>query len=578
MPVVAIRHLINSAWLALEPLLSNFRSKNKLTKINIDRPRDKLACLLRKKFCFSSKSFVPVLLFLLLKSKLLSQYIYYNRIYIIYIPIDVLIFKMPNDPNAPAKFDIRKNPVYQIDCLTQNKGKRFAATKRRVRWRFGFSNLDAIESGCTGMSCRGAEHEVVFVWSLTSGKQLILADGHEVHWAKSSNREKFEFTWNMNGNHEMKVIAHASLLNMKSENCNQFDLLIDGLSFWNFPKIFQLGNKNKRSGGSGGRAGANSRALQEIQQQQQHPYSRSVSVPDLLVNHYSVPSKASANTNSNTTTTTTARSPTSSMDMSVFDAPPQQQEQQQQKKQQKQQKQYEFSWNDGGSPPPSRTTRSSASHNYNFAWNDSPATPRTSFNENAFKGYPIQAIATPDVSRSASPIVGGFDSSSPLLLNSLESLSLGGGGGGGGGVVVDHEVQKALESLVDLDSCNDTASACSTTSSIGGNSTLSTPRMYQQQQTSHQQQHGLLYLPPTMHQQQQQQVQQQQPAPSSFQHQSHHGSMSSLNSYGSYHSYTPQQTQQQNHPSFHSLASAPQYGSMNSLASFGNASWVASSS
>ena len=207
---------------------------------------------------------------------------------------------MSNNPNAPAKYDIRKNPVYQVDCLTQNKGKRFAATKRRVRWRFGFSNRDAIERGLTGTDCRGAEHEVVFVWSLTSGKQLILADGHEVHWSKSpKHKGKFEFTWNMNGNHEMKVVAHASLFSRRknAENSDQFDLLIDGLSFWNMPKMFELGTKRS--------------ALRE------------------------------------NATSINKMSPTSSMDMSAFQIQHrQQQQQQQQQMKQAPNKQYEFAWND----------------------------------------------------------------------------------------------------------------------------------------------------------------------------------------------------------------------------------------
>ena len=76
--------------------------------------------------------------------------------------------------------------AYQIDCQTTKKGKMFAGTKRRICWKFGFSNSEATEQGFSGNDCRGEEHEVVFVWSLTSGKKFVLADGHEVHWSKSS--------------------------------------------------------------------------------------------------------------------------------------------------------------------------------------------------------------------------------------------------------------------------------------------------------------------------------------------------------------------------------------------------------
>lgn len=397
---------------------------------------------------------------------------------------------MSNTPNAPAKYDIRKNPVYQVDCLTQKKGKRFASTKRRVRWRFGFSNRDAIERGLTGTDCRGAEHEVVFVWSLTSGKQLILADGHEVHWAKSpKHKGKFEFTWNMNGNHEMKVVAHASLFSRRknAENSDQFDLLIDGLSFWNMPKMFELGTKRS--------------ALSE------------------------------------NVISTNKMSPTSSMDMSAFHIQHQQhQQQQQQQMKQAPNKQSEFAWNDNNTPNTTGTTPSTTS--YSFAWNDTPATPRNSVST-------AHAVATPNGSRNGSP-----ESS---VRSAFDDLNL------------NPNVRQALEGLVDLD--GDTSSVCSATSSLGGYESaggsvagsIHTPRVYHQPA-----QPSMLYMPPTM-------------VP--FQQQSHHGSMSSLNSFGSYHSNTapppapPQQQQQQQHQGFRPLGSAPQYGSMTSLNSFGNASW-----
>jgi hypothetical protein len=172
--------------------------------------------------------------------------------------------------------------AYQIDCQTTKKGKMFAGTKRRICWKFGFSNsAEAAEKGLSGNECRGEEHEVVFVWSLTSGKKFVLADGHEVHWSKGSNSknikslpfsssDKFECTWEtqMAGStHELTVIAYASSpLFGKNTNTNnsadgrnnssnngtsssssfrQFDLLIDGISFSEMPKMFQLGiNKN----------------------------------------------------------------------------------------------------------------------------------------------------------------------------------------------------------------------------------------------------------------------------------------------------------------------------------------------
>jgi len=155
------------------------------------------------------------------------------------------------------------NHVYQIDCQTTKKGKIFC-TKRRICWKFGFPNRDAIDKGLSGNECRGEEHEVVFVWSLTSGKKFVLADGHEVHWSKNKSpfsSDKFECKWEMTGGHILTVVAYSScpLLfekkrynNSNSSNKDvgsnnnrnsfrQFDLSIDGISFSKMQKMFQLG-------------------------------------------------------------------------------------------------------------------------------------------------------------------------------------------------------------------------------------------------------------------------------------------------------------------------------------------------
>jgi len=148
----------------------------------------------------------------------------------------------------------------------------FAGTKRRICWKFGFPNRDAIDKGLSGNECRGEEHEVVFVWSRTSGKKFVLADGHEVHWSKNKSpfsSDKFESKWEMAGGHILTVVAHSScpLLfekrknNSSNNNSNtddgsndngnsfrQFDLSIDGISFSKMPKMFQLGlTKNAKN-------------------------------------------------------------------------------------------------------------------------------------------------------------------------------------------------------------------------------------------------------------------------------------------------------------------------------------------
>jgi len=147
--------------------------------------------------------------------------------------------------------------VYQIDFTAVASGKRIASTKRRVRWRFGFANPAALANGRTGTACRGEEHDITLVWSITSGKRLILADGQEVHYA-STRGNKLDFSWTMRGNHVLKIIAHASPPLSATPGFRQYDFYVDGQSFFIFPKVFRLGlapgapGASAQRGGSGG--------------------------------------------------------------------------------------------------------------------------------------------------------------------------------------------------------------------------------------------------------------------------------------------------------------------------------------
>ena len=143
--------------------------------------------------------------------------------------------------NVSSKYDMRHNPVYQIDCQIAASGKRVSTTKRRVRFRFGFSNREAVAKGCTGTDCRGEEHEINLVWSLTSGKRTVTADGQEVHFSAGRRDTKFETSWSMAGGHIMKLVAYAAPPLFPQPGFRQYDLQIDGLSFFEIPRIYELG-------------------------------------------------------------------------------------------------------------------------------------------------------------------------------------------------------------------------------------------------------------------------------------------------------------------------------------------------
>jgi hypothetical protein len=74
---------------------------------------------------------------------------------------------------------------YQLDYKVTGAGKTLGVTKKKVIWNFGFANDKALSEGASGPNCRGSEHEIVFTWSLKSGKRQIAVDGKEVHFSES---------------------------------------------------------------------------------------------------------------------------------------------------------------------------------------------------------------------------------------------------------------------------------------------------------------------------------------------------------------------------------------------------------
>lgn len=147
---------------------------------------------------------------------------------------------MARGPNNTSRSGGGNRPLYAIDFTAVACGKRIANTKRRVRWRFGFANPDALAAGETGTACRGEEHDVTMVWSVTSGKRLILADGQEVHYSNSRSAV-IDFSWTMRGNHVLKVVAHATAPMSAEPGFRQYDFFVDGRSFFSFPKVYRLG-------------------------------------------------------------------------------------------------------------------------------------------------------------------------------------------------------------------------------------------------------------------------------------------------------------------------------------------------
>lgn len=150
--------------------------------------------------------------------------------------------RSPSRTNTP-RFDLSRNPPYQINFRAKRAGKHISASKRRITFQFGFSSASAISSGKTAVDCRGEEHEVVLIWSHVTGKRQVYMDGREVHMSKAAmGNTRFEYSWVIPGNHIVKIIACGTPpLGGENANVRQFDLELDGMSYFAFKKIYELG-------------------------------------------------------------------------------------------------------------------------------------------------------------------------------------------------------------------------------------------------------------------------------------------------------------------------------------------------
>jgi len=138
---------------------------------------------------------------------------------------------------------------YQIDYSVKNASKTFGFSKKRVTFKFGIANPPAVVSGGSGAACRGSEHEILFIWSLNSGKRQILCDGKDVHYSETGQngwtadqvfQHHFEIrVAGLNGPLRAHLITQPA--NRDVPHIKPFDLRLNGVSYFAMPQIFQLG-------------------------------------------------------------------------------------------------------------------------------------------------------------------------------------------------------------------------------------------------------------------------------------------------------------------------------------------------
>ena len=96
------------------------------------------------------------------------------------------------------------------------------------------------------MECRGEEHEITLIWSITGGKQYVLDDGNQIHHSNGKRVNKFQHCWSSHKDHIFTIIAHATPpISKRPKDWKQFELLVDGRSFDHLPHIYELGRQTR---------------------------------------------------------------------------------------------------------------------------------------------------------------------------------------------------------------------------------------------------------------------------------------------------------------------------------------------
>lgn len=178
---------------------------------------------------------------------------------------------------------------YQIDFTAESKGRHLDSTKRKLTWKFGFAHPPSVfphlfdedenyigdgngtpsnDSNAPhkkGAECRGREHEIILVWSILTNKAHIYVNSQEIFRLDSPHEDyinlnpfngSFRRGFNLpnakyNGKHRIDIRCYArtpiGAKNMIVDDAGgkfrQYELTIDGLSFYSMPALYELGTQ-----------------------------------------------------------------------------------------------------------------------------------------------------------------------------------------------------------------------------------------------------------------------------------------------------------------------------------------------
>mmetsp|Transcript_21039 Transcript_21039/g.38029 ORF Transcript_21039/g.38029 Transcript_21039/m.38029 type:complete len:580 (+) Transcript_21039:221-1960(+) len=195
--------------------------------------------------------------------------------------------------SAPHQLPKRVFPVpYQVDFTAESKGRHLDSTKRKLTWKFGFAHPPAVfphlydanemyigditnntntsmvvpypTNPKKGVECRGREHELILTWSILTGKAHIYVDSKEIFRQEpaadsifSSFTSSFHRGFDLpnpkfNGRHRIDIRCYARtpmgaknmVVDDQGGRFRQYDLTVDGLSYFSMPAVFELGTEN----------------------------------------------------------------------------------------------------------------------------------------------------------------------------------------------------------------------------------------------------------------------------------------------------------------------------------------------
>ena len=115
--------------------------------------------------------------------------------------------------------------IHQINFSVQNIGKTKQDTKRRIKWVYAIGDND--------------RHEVIFTWSLVSGKQLVTINGETMisqQWQRTVFNEQILTT--SNGHPViLRLVCSRTVPSGAHSNFRQYELLINDRPYFTYPRL-----------------------------------------------------------------------------------------------------------------------------------------------------------------------------------------------------------------------------------------------------------------------------------------------------------------------------------------------------